>query len=390
MNKIEYNPQNRRKKKIYFFFRSIEDHIKNIIIFVIASVISFLNFYKVFSINKILFEDFFDSNAMTYFVFSLSKKYIFLFKFKNVVKIYRRVGFKIFFKNFAPNMLSFDKKKITVSYFLKKNPKILFNFDYFKPFEENISTEQHIILPYYLRKSFYVDEMENLYKSYRNNKKKYFLVFSGSFHSDWYEQFPFYHDVKKKIKILNRIEIINEILKNFNDCTLTVKSQEDIHKINKKTKIILVLSDPSKNREKRKILSYNSHMKLISESKFFITAPGVNMPLSHHIIESMIVGTVPITSSGIYLRPNLDEKNSISFFNKNDLINAIHKALNINEESYFNLRNNIMNYYDKHMCPESFSKKFNIKNFPCEIFTNVDGVTYDERQVRYGFDRIFK
>ena len=130
-------------------------------------------------------------------------------------------------------------------------------------------------------------------------------------------------------------------------------------------------------------------MKIISQSNFFVCMPGVNVPISHHMIECMLVGTVPITSSYKYFHPELNNENSIGFFSQKDLIESIRTAVEMNNEHYGVLQKNIIAYYDQHVSTESFLSKFNNSDLPSEIFLNVDGGTYDARELRYGFEKKF-
>ena len=208
-NKIEYNPRNRRKKNYQFFLRSIEDCIRNFFILFLILIISFCNFYKIFKRKKILLKDFYDSNGMVFFINSLSKNYLFFININDAVKIYRRLGFKLYFNNCVLNFFSFSSKKYTLSYNKINEPDIFLNLDYFFPFEDNHQLKKNtLIAPYYFQKKFYLMSLDQKFKKLRDSKKKYKIIFSGSYHAEWYEQIPFYYDRKKELKIINRIEIV--------------------------------------------------------------------------------------------------------------------------------------------------------------------------------------
>ena len=73
-------------------------------------------------------------------------------------------------------------------------------------------------------------------------------------------------------------------------------------------------------------------MEIISKANFFLTCPGTAMPLCHHLIESLFLGTVPITSYGHLIYPFLDTSNSFSFSNYEELSRSIDSALSLEVE----------------------------------------------------------
>ena len=130
-------------------------------------------------------------------------------------------------------------------------------------------------------------------------------------------------------------------------------------------------------------------MEIISKANFFLTCPGTAMPLCHHLIESLFLGTVPITSYGNLIYPFLDNSNSFSFSNYDELNKAIDKALILSDEKKIRMQLNAINYYDKNLSPNAFLKLFLEKNTPLNIIMNIDGHSYDERRSRFGLERIY-
>ena len=56
------------------------------------------------------------------------------------------------------------------------------------------------------------------------------------------------------------------------------------------------------------ILDFENNFKFLSKSCFNLSCPGVVMPLSHHLIEGIKVGSIPITNCDELLNPNLNKK----------------------------------------------------------------------------------
>jgi hypothetical protein len=118
--------------------------------------------------------------------------------------------------------------------------------------------------------------------------------------------------------------------------------------------------------------------------------PGTSMPVCYHLIESMLVGTVPILSYPNLIYPKLSEKNSIIFSNKKDLSAAINKALSISDIKYQKIRTDTLNYYKRYLSIKSFGKKILSKQKPLEIFVNFDHWSYDQKRIREGLPSLFK
>ena len=391
---LDINPRNRGKTKLKFFLRKAEDIIKNFLLFLIV-LLSF--FYKIKSKGKqhLNLGEYVDIYSINYLVFSLSPKYIFTYNFNSSLKLIKRLGIKNFFLNCKIN-LPFKKNAITVHYNKKdkiKNNEIDFNFDYFKHFDEDdfdkVKQKKTIILPYYARAEFYKKNLFQKYEKFRNTKKKFQILFSGSNHPDWYEQFKWQSGSNNRERILTRCEILNFVKKEFKEDTQIIHEKTQISKIDYNKKILLIISDPSKKRKFSKILSMDEHMEFISSSKFFLTCPGTAMPLCHHIIESMFLGTVPITSYGNLLFPKLDDNVSLKFNKYSELYECIKNALTTNDDEYNQMKLKTLNYYENNLSPVSFLNNFQSTQLPFSISMNIDGHTLDERRERFGLSRLF-
>lgn len=99
-------------------------------------------------------------------------------------------------------------------------------------------------------------------------------------------------------------------------------------------------------------------------ASFFLCPPGALHPLSHHLVEAMSVGTVPILEYDQLLHPPLqDGVNCLAFRRKEGLLEAIERALAMDETEWEQLHCGAIDYYDhhlrypqileKHLAPES-------------------------------------
>ena len=158
--------------------------------------------------------------------------------------------------------------------------------------------------------------------------------------------------------MLNRVEIFDFILTNFKEKICLLNSYDQLNDvINSNKPIILSLNDGLVKKTKTN-LTNQEHLKLISMSNFFITAPGADMPLCHHFIECIKMKSIPITSYNEYLFPSLNIDDHISFNNFDELNLAINNALSMNQDKIVKIQNNLDIFYKDNLSPQSFFKNF--------------------------------
>ena len=395
MKKTEIiNPRSRNRSKIKFFLRKFEDFCKNIFLcFVILS-----NFFLSLFFTKkkyIDFNNYIDFYAVNYFTYSLKNNFIFTYNLINAFTIIRRLGIQFFLFYFKPNCLTTNYSKFFISYNKKINEikDINLDFDYFKPFDNDdfssVNSGNSIFLPYYFYADFYKKNLIKDFLQLRKNKKTIPIVFSGSTHPDWYDQFPWEMKPGDKNFFMSRTKILDYVIKKYPKEVAVIENNDQFQNLSDHKKIILFLSNPSKKRKESKIFTIDKHMEIISKANFFLTCPGTAMPLCHHLIESLFLGTVPITSYGNLIYPFLDTSNSFSFSNYEELNRSIDSALSLEVEKKVLMQENAKKYYDQHLSPNSFLDLFLQKKTPINIIMNIDGHSYDERRNRFGLSRVY-
>jgi hypothetical protein len=93
----------------------------------------------------------------------------------------------------------------------------------------------------------------------------------------------------------------------------------------------------------------------IAAADFFLSPPGIVMPMCHNIIEAMAVGTIPITNYPEWLDPALQHReNCIVFDDRGDLIDKLRHALQMEGSEIARLRQNVIDYYKNYLRSETF------------------------------------
>ena len=334
--------------------RFIEYKIKNFFLTILAK----LNIFKFNSKKIIDLGSFRDNSYINYFLFSLKDEYSFTYNNdENAKKLLRRIGFFNFFKFTTANSFFKNKKKIKINMKSnEENDKIQIDTNYFNYFYDTKNNKtNHIVMPYFMYPRIY----NSFYKKINILKKPNFNIrvyFSGSVNVDGYSNFYW---KKEPEKFPNRIKIINLIKEEFKSEIYFINSKEDLKSSTfLKKKIIFCLHENVIKKTKYK-LNFKENLNLLSLSCFNLNCPGVVMPLSHHLIEGIKVGSIPITNCNDLIFPNLNNENSLIYSNLDELKNKIHEALNMKEDEIIFKRSKVQDFYRLNLSPESFKKNFN-------------------------------
>jgi len=373
MRFFKVNPRTENFSNIKKLLVLIEKVIKNLVYFLIV----FINFFS-FKKKKLILDlgIYQDTRFINYLFYSIKSKFFFSYDLDlKIISLIKKVGVINFLLHCIPNfrIKSFEKYK-----FILKDKKefdktavnietksLIFNTDYFSYIENNNTKEEKVFMPYYLYPRLYNSKIYKELDVLRGMSKIFKIVFSGSTHPTLYSNFEWSHTDGKKM--LNRNQVIDFVSKEFSSEIFYLTSYKDIDSAAKSSKkIIFSLNDTLAKKTSSK-LSNIEHLKLIAQSSFFLTAPGTGMPICHHIMEAIKFGTIPITSYADLLNPKLDNNLCLNFQSFADLYSAIEKAIFMKDDEKEFKKNNLINFYNESLSPESFYKKLSDVNFTKEI-----------------------
>ena len=345
----------RKYNELKIIIRFIEYKLKYLFITFLVN----LNRYKYNSKKIIDLGSFKDNSYINFFLNSLKDEFIFAYKNdKNASKLFRRIGFFNFFKYTCPNSNLKNKSIIKIHMDASEENKSELSIDtnYFQYLydEESLLNKKNLIMPYFMYPRIY----NSFYKKINIINKPNFnlrIFFSGSVVNEGYGNFYWKKDPEK---FPNRIKTIKNILKEFKSEIFFINSINDLKssEFNKK-KIIFCLHDKVIKKTSYK-LNFRDNFNLLSQSCFNLSCPGVVMPLCHHLIEGIKVGSIPITNCEKLLSPNLNKEISLQYSNLDELIHRFHEALIMQEDQIVHMRSKVQEYYKINLSPEAFKKNF--------------------------------
>ena len=356
MNFKEFKESLKFRKYNYWkiIIRFIEYKIKN---FLIDLLIHFNKFKKT-SKEIVDLGSYSDNSYINFLLYSLKDEYIFAYKNdKNTKKLFRRIGFYNFFKHTIPNSNIKDKitTKINTNPIFQRENEIIIDTNYFDYFYKNLSVNQNsIVMPYFMYPRIY----NSFYKKINILKKPDLnirIFFSGSVVNEGYKNFKW---KKEPEKFPNRLQIIEKILSEFKNDIFLIRSKKDLKHVNSCNKKIIFCLHDKMMKKTSYILNFNDNFNLLSKSCFNLNCPGVVMPLCHHLIEGMNVGSIPITNCEKFLNPNLSSDNSLQYSDLNQIVDKINEALIMDEDKIMKMRTNVLNYYKENLSPYIFKKNF--------------------------------
>ncbi len=153
---------------------------------------------------------------------------------------------------------------------------------------------------------------------------------------------------------LSRVDVISTIKERLGGQLRVAKTPEELNEIRRSEytrQFVIVDNDGAR-------VPWDQWVDVIAQADFFLCPPGIVMPMCHNIIEAMAIGTIPITNYPEWLSPKLEHmKNCIVFDGQDDLIEKINLALAMNDDQKNEIRENAMQYYERHLKPQTLVRK---------------------------------
>ena len=200
-------------------------------------------------------------------------------------------------------------------------------------------------------------------EAYRHCERKLRVFFSGD--TDHYGRNWIRYPKPK----LARLTIVNAVKENLGARLVVINDAEDLNRLgisgytNK-----CVITGSSKIRTE-----FREWLDTLAKADFFLSPPGIVMPMCHNIIEAMAVGTIPITNYPEWFDPHLEHmENCIAFDDLPDLISKMKFALELGTNEIDRLRSNVVRYYESFMKTDTFIRRIEAHpdhDFPILMYT---------------------
>lgn len=222
--------------------------------------------------------------------------------------------------------------------------KVRVRYDLFSPYWFS----NPIIMPFPVHPAHNKPDLRDRLKRYRSSKKKVRVFFSGD--SKGYTRNRIRYPKEK----LPRLEVINTIIDRMTDDVLLVKDESILASLANVTytnKCVLV--DTS-------VIWVNERdwMANMARTDFFLSPPGIVMPMCHNLIEAMAVGTIPVTNYPEWFDPDLTHmENCIVFDDRDDLIEKLKLVLQMEQNQIARIRKNAINYYETYLRSNAFVQR---------------------------------
>ena len=221
--------------------------------------------------------------------------------------------------------------------------KVQVRFDMFAPFWFS----NPLIMPFPMHPLQANIRSEQL-EAGRSASRKMRVFFSGDTHQ-YRRTWVHYPSTK-----LPRLPIVNAVMEDMGDALRVIGGPQALDELrNGPYARQCVVTASSEVR-----IEPQDWLSTLAMADFFLSPPGIVMPMCHNIIEAMAVGTIPITNYPEWLDPHLKHmENCIVFDDRGDLIAKMKRVLEMTPEEIARLRSNVIDYYDTYMRPETFIRR---------------------------------
>jgi hypothetical protein len=250
----------------------------------------------------------------------------------------------IFLTNVNPKLFSDLKFKST----------LVVDFDYFSPKNDS----NHFKLPFMLHPDAFLIKKKEDINQYRNTTRKSRILFAGNVDAYSYDN-PI---LRTAFNVMNRFELI-EFLKT----NVSPSLYFEIDEINSyfeqayNQKLVFRTFEWNSNGQRKNMhrkTAFNLWYDLISSADFWLCCPGVSMPHCHNVVEAMMLGTIPILEFDQMFEPQLEDGvNCIIFKGEQDLLQKINRILELPHNEIIKMRQNVSDYYDKHIHYQAITHK---------------------------------
>ena len=209
---------------------------------------------------------------------------------------------------------------------------------------------EFVCMPYPMSPFVYRSGASRRLDGFRKSPRRIRALFFGNTKKEYYN-----NPVLKKYSQLTRLEALNA-LRSSGRKVVDTPARSEFERLlgGNGYHVECVLSDYSKFKIER-----GEWLATLSKSDFFLCLSGTDYPMCHNCIETLAVGTIPILSYTDWFDPPLEHrKNALVYSGADDFLKKVEEAMGMGEAEIEKLRKNAIQYYEDHLSPEAFVRRF--------------------------------
>ncbi|MCP4317962.1 MAG: hypothetical protein GY789_18555 [Hyphomicrobiales bacterium] len=224
-------------------------------------------------------------------------------------------------------------------------------------------TSYDVLFPYMLHPKYYADGRYLNIAKYRAKNRNIGLFFSGNYNDRYRDP-----SILAKYGKLQRTALLEMLLDGL--------SSEQIFRTGADMESELATG----RLEKKFVFADNlggfrvakgRWLETLGHCQFFLACPGVDMPLSHNLVEAMSVGCIPLTQYGDYFDPPMRDGRECVSHNGSDIVAKAQSVLAMDASEIEALRTHVIAYYERYLSVDAFRRRV---------------LEYPGRQVRLGMN----
>lgn len=206
-----------------------------------------------------------------------------------------------------------------------------------------------VLFPYMLHPKYYATGDVHRVDCLREHTRTIRLMFSGNFSPRYANP-----EIESRYGKRNRTQIIESLRSGLTDSEmLTVTEANADALIGSTPDPRFVFVDTSTGFR----IAKDQWLATLGRCAFFLACPGVDMPLSHNLVEAMSVGAIPVTQCGDYFDPPLRHGQECFAHDGHDVVTAVRTVLAMDTGEISRMRDSVLAYYERYLTPQAFARR---------------------------------
>ncbi|MEM9107540.1 MAG: hypothetical protein AAGC96_17985 [Pseudomonadota bacterium] len=206
-----------------------------------------------------------------------------------------------------------------------------------------------MLFPYMLHPKYYADGRHLKVAQYRRQNRNIGLFFSGNYNERYRNP-----SILAKYGTLQRPMILDLLLEGLPPEQLfrtTPDFDTELAAGHYESQFVFV-DNLQGNR-----VAKGQWLETLGQCRFFLACPGVDMPLSHNLVEAMSVGCIPFTQYGDFFDPPLRDGVDCVAHSGTDVVERARAALAMDARQIETLRQNTIAYYEQNLTVDAFARR---------------------------------